>query len=377
MHFPTTIIFQYDTFRNNLTSVTQYFTILYEEHKELIEKLDLKNYIQVDELATVLVLELNVKIYDISIETIIQGILKNLFSKSSIQNNLITTNNKMIGKTYVIKEISLKDLICNFYQFIKGRGHFARDMKTVTKQWEIALDKNYLAFFEEGLQDEDIIQLQNNRIRNNNDELDLYRHFSVEQSIYNSLYFLEKQNSDNFYYIYYRIKNTNRFYKFVMSKGKDYKEFQSIQKSYDYIRINFDEALDRCQLFYELEFEILETITKEQIEAIISNFVLINGGKKKIKQYIQYLDLEALKNYDWNIQLDIATLNANNTDLSCVAKCSEFCPFYENCNPIQDNMIETIKNRKPIEAKENTINYVELEKAREELKRFIREAFWF
>ena len=162
-----------------------------------------------------------------------------------------------------------------------------------------------------------------------------------------------------------------------MSKGKDYKEFQSIQKSYDYIRINFDEALDRCQLFYELESETLENITKEQIEAIISNFVLINGGKKKIKQYIQYLDLEAFKNYDWNIQLDIATLNANKTDSDYAIKCSEFCPFYENCNPIQNNMIETMKNRKPIEAKENTIKYVELEEAKKQLKNLILEVFWF
>jgi len=371
MHFPTTIIFQYNTFRNSTTSVTQYFTILYEEHKELIEKLDLKNYIQVDESATVLILELDVKIYDISIEAIIQGILKNLFSKTSIKNELITTNNKMIEDSYVIKEIPLKDLIYSFYQFIKFRGHFARDMKTVTKQWEIALDKNYLAFFEDVLQDEDITQLQNNRIRNNNDEIDLYRHFSVQQTIYNSLYFLEKQNSDNFYYIYYRIKNTNRFYKFVMSKGKDYKEFQRTQKSYDYKKINFEEALDRCQLFYELESEILEDITKEQIEAIISNFVLINGGKKKIKQYIQCSDLEAFKKYDWNIQLDIATLNANKTDSAYAIKCSEFCSFYENCNPIQNNMIETMKNRKPIEAKEYNIQYTEFYEAREELKKLI------
>ena len=40
-------------------------------------------------------------------------------------------------------------------------------------------------------------------------------------------------------------------------------------------------------------------------------------------------------------------------------------------------MIETMKNRKPIEPKENTINYVSLEEARKELRTMIREAFWF
>lgn len=376
MHFPTQIIFQYTTFRNSTTPVTQNFTILYAEHKKLIEKLDLKNYMQIEESATVLVLELDVNVYDISIEAIIQGILNNLFSKSSIQNDLITTNNKMIADSYAIKEISLNDLICNFYQFIENRGHFARDMKTVTKKWEIALNKSHLAVTEEILQDEYINKLQESRIRNNNDEVDFYRHFSVEETIYNSIYSLKKQDSDKFYYIFYRIRDTNRFYKFIMTKGTDYKEFQATQQKYNYITINFDEAIDRCLLFYELEWETLEHITKEQMEAIISNFVLIKGGKKRIKQYIQNLDIEVLKKYDWNIKLDIATLNANNTDSSCVAKCSEFCPFYENCNPVEDNMIETMKNRKPIEAKENNINYVDIEEARKELKKFMREVFW-
>lgn len=373
MHFPINIIIQYTSFRNSNISSTVNYHILYNEQKDVIEKLDLKNIIQVDENYSNLLLKLDVAIYDLSIEAIILGILNTLFIKnSSIDNtNILTSDSGVIDDSYTIKEIPLKDLIYNFYQFIKNKGHFARDMKNISKQWEIAFSKSYLAFSEEILQDEDIIQLQKNRIRNNNDEIDLYKHFSVELTIYNSLYSLETQNSDNFYFIFYRVGNTNNFYKFVMSKGKDYKEFQGIQEKYNYIRVNFEEALERCELFYELEAEILEDITKEQIEAIISNFVLINGGKKKIKQYIQYLDLEELKKYDWNIQLDIATLNANTTDSSCATKCSNFCPFYKNCNPIEDSMIETMKNRKPIEAKESNIEYIDFFQARDELKRIM------
>ena len=83
------------------------------------------------------------------------------------------------------------------------------------------------------------------------------------------------------------------------------------------------------------------------------------------------MDLEELKKYDWNIQLDIATLNANTADSSCATKCSNFCPFYKNCNPIEDSMIETMKNRKPIEAKESNIEYIDFFQARDELKRIM------
>lgn len=40
-------------------------------------------------------------------------------------------------------------------------------------------------------------------------------------------------------------------------------------------------------------------------------------------------------------------------------------------------MIETMKNRRPIEAKENNINYVDIDIARTKLRRLIREVFWF
>lgn len=370
MCLPINIIIQYSSFRDDNFSSTVNYHILYDEQKEVFEKIDIKNIISVDKSSSNLLLKLDVTIYDLSVEATVFGILNTLFKKhSSIDNtSSLTSNTNIIDNTYTIKIISLKDLVCSFYQFIKSKGHFARDMKTISKQWDIAFNKSYLAFSEEMLQDEDIIQLQKNRIHNNNDEIDTYKHFAIEQTIYNSLHSFETQNSDKFYFIYYRIGNTNNFYKFVMCKGADYKEFQGIQEKFNYIKIDFEEALDRCELFYELENETLENITKEQIEAIISNFVLINGGKKKIKEYIQYLDLEAFKKYDWNIQLDIATLNANSTDSFCSTKCSDFCPFYKNCNPIEDSMIETMKKRKPIEEIWSNIEYTEFYQARDELR---------
>lgn len=379
MHFPHNIIIQYTIFRDSIESSTVNYHILYDEQKEIFKKLDINNILQIEESASNLLLKLDVNIYDISIEVVIRGILNNLFSKTSStdNDNILKNDTTVLDESYTTKELSLKDLIFSFHQFIRSKGHFARDMKKIAKQWDISLNKSYLNFTDIILQDEEITSLQQRRIHNINDELDLYKHFSVEQTIYNSLYSLETENSDKFYIIYYRIKNTNTFYKFLMCKGKDYREFQGIQKKYDYIRINFAEAEQRCNLFYELEWNTLENLTKSQVESIIYNFVLINGGKKKIKEYIQNSKLQIFKDYNWNIQLDIATLNANLQNTSSTVKCSQFCPFYENCNPIEDNMIETMKNRKPIEAKENTINYEDIDTARKELKKMIREVFWF
>ena len=379
MHFPHNIIIQYTSFRSSSTPSTVNYHILYDEQREVFEKIDLKNMLSIEQSTSNLLLKLDVDIYDLSIEVIILGILNNLFAQSlPIDNiNILTNNSTVIDNSYITKTLPLKDLICSFYQSIKNKGHFARDMKKITTKWEIALNKNHLAFTDEVLQEDDIKSLQENRIHNNNDKIDSHKHFSIEQTIYNSLYSLKTQNSDKFYFIYYRIGQTNRFYKFIMSKGSDYKNFQGVTQKYDNIRINFDEAEERCNLFYELEWNTLESLTKEQLEAIISNFVLIKGGQRKIKEYIENSRLQIFKKYDWNTQLRIATINTNKADSSYGVKCSEFCPFYENCKPIDDSMIETMKNRKPIEPKENTINYVSLEEARKELRTMIREAFWF
>lgn len=199
-------------------------------------------------------------------------------------------------------------------------------MKSITNTWDIALNKHYLAFSEEIIQDEDVSSLQQNKINNNNSEVDSHKHFSVEQTIYNTLYSMETQNSDKYYFIYYRIENTNTFYKFIMSKSTDYKQLQKIQKKYDNIKINFDEAIGKCILFCELENENLESITKQQFESIISNFVLINGGQKRIKDYIRQ-ELQIFQQYDWNMQLKIATLNANKMDSASAVKCSNFALF--------------------------------------------------
>lgn len=375
MHFPHNIIIQYTTFRDSTKSSTVNYSILYNEQKEILDKLDIRNLLQIEETDLNLLLKLDVNIYDVSIETIILGILNNLFSKnSSIDNsNILTTDNTVVDDSYTVKELSLQDLIFSFHQFITSKGHFARDMKKISKQWEIALNKNYLSFSEESIQDDEITLLQEHRIHNNNDEIDLYKHFSIQEYIYNSIYSLETQYADKYYFIFYRIGKTNTFYKFIMCKGTDYNNFQRVQQNYNYIKIDFDEAIDRCILFYELEFEKLETLTKEQLEAVISNFVLINGGQKKIKDYILDSELPVFKQYDWTLKLKIATLNANKTDSTCATKCSNFCPFYENCVPINDSMIETMKNRKPIEAKQPNIEYVEFYEAREQLKKIIEK----
>lgn len=377
MYFPHNIIIQYTVFRDSSKSSTVDYHILYDEQKEILKKLDMRNILQTEESNSNLLLKLDVNIYDVSIETIILGILNNLFSKnSSIDNtNILTNNTTVIDDSYKTKELSLKDLIFSFHQFVRNKGHFARDMKSITKNWDIALNKHYLAFTDEVIQDEDITSLQQNKITSNNSEIDSHKHFSIEQTIYNTLKSVQTQNSDKYYFIYYRIENTNTFYRFVMSKGKDYKEFQEVKKIYDSIKINFDEAIEKCSLFDELENQTLENFTKEQFESIISNFVLISGGQKKIKDYIKQ-ELQIFKEYDWDMQLKIATLNANKMDSASAVKCSEFCPFYENCNPIEDSMIETMKNRRPIEAKETNINYVDIDIARTELRKMIREVFW-
>lgn len=375
MHFPHNIIIQYTAFRDSTKSSTVNYTILYDEQKEILEKLDIRNILPIEKSFSNLLLKLDVNIYDISIETIILGILNNLFSKNSSidNNNILTTNNTIVDDTYTTKELSLNDLMFSFHQFITNKGHFARDMKKISKQWEIALNKNYLCFSEESIQDDDITVLQDNRIRNNNNEIDLYKHFAVQEYIYNSIYSLETQYSDNYYFIFYRVGKTNTFYKFIMYKGTDYNNFQRVEQKYNYIKIDFNEAIDRCNLFEELERNTLETLTKEQLEAIISNFVLINGGQKRIKEYISDLMLPVCEQYDWDMRLKIATLTANKSDSSCAIKCSNFCPFYKNCVPINDSMIETMKNRKPIEAKQPNIEYTEFYEAREQLKKIIEK----
>ena len=368
------IIIQYITYRDSISSSTVNYHILYDEQKDILSKMDLKNIIQIESTASNLVLKLDVEIFDLSIETMILKILNSLFQKnSSINNeNNIKNNNTIIDESYEIKELSLKDLIYSFYQFVRSKGHFARDMKKVVENLDIAINnKHYFAFSEENLQDNEITSLQENRIANSNDKFKTHFHFSIEQTIYNSLNSLQTNDSDNYYFIYYRIPNTNRFYKFVIKKGIDYKEFQEIINKYNYIKVNYDEALDRCNLFYELEWDSLENISKEQLEAVISNFVLLNGGKKKLKEYFENSKLEIFKKYDWNMQIDIATLNANKFDSSYAIKCSEFCPYFENCNPIENSMIETMKNRKPIEAKECNIEYTDFYEAREELQKII------
>lgn len=375
MHFPHNIIIQYTAFRDSTKSSIVNYSILYNEQKEILEKLDIRNSLPIEAPFSNLLLKLDVNIYDVSIETIILGILNNLFSKnSSIDNsNILTMNNTVVDDSYTAREIQLKDLIFSFHQFITSKGHFARDMKKISKQWEIALNKNYLCFSEESIQDDDITLLQDNRIHNNNDEIDLYKHFAVQEYIYNSIYSLETQYSDNYYFIFYRVGKTNTFYKFIMYKGTDYNNFQRVEQKYNYIKIDFNEAIDRCNLFEELERNTLETLTKEQLEAIISNFVLINGGQKRIKEYISDLMLPVCEQYDWDMKLKIATLTSNKSDSSCAIKCSNFCPFYKNCVPINDSMIETMKNRKPIEAKQPNIEYTEFYEAREQLKKIIEK----
>lgn len=377
MHFPHNIIIQYTVYRDSTKSSTVNYHILYDEQKEILEKLDIRNILKIEDSHSNLLLKLDVNIYDVSIETVVRGVLNNIFSKtSSIDNDSIMTNDTtIIDESYVIKGLPLKDLIFSFHQFVRNKGHFARDMKSITKNWDIALNKHYLAFKEDVIQDENITSLQENRIISNNSGVDSHKHFSIEQNIYNTLYSIQMENADKYYFIYYRIDNTNTFYRFIMNKGKDYKDFQEVQQKYDNIKINFDEAIDKCSLFYELENETLENFTKEQFESLISNFVLISGGQKKIKDYIKQ-ELQIFKKYDWDMQLKIATLNANKMDSSSAVNCSKFCPFYENCNPINDSMIETMKNRRPIEAKENNINYESIENARKELKIMIRSVFW-
>ena len=375
MHFPQKIIIKYITYRDSISSSPKNYRILYDEQKDVLSKMDLKNIIQIESTASNLILQLDVEIFDLSIEIMILKILNYLFQKNSSinnENNINNNNNTIIDESYEIKELSLKDLIYSFYQFVRSKGHFARDMKKIAENLEIAINnKHYFAFSEENLQDNEIISLQENRITNSNDKLKTHFHFSIEQTIYNSLYSIETNGSDNYYFIYYRISNTNKFYKFVVKKGTDYKEFQGVVNKYNYIKINFEEAEDRCNLFYELEWDSLENITKEQLEAVISNFVLLNGGKKKLKQYIENSKLEIFKKYDWNLKVDIATLNANKFDSSYAIKCSEFCPYFENCNPIENSMIETMKNRKPIEAKECNIEYTDFYEARKELQKII------
>ena len=374
MHFPQKIIIQYITYRDSISSSTVNYHILYDEQKDVLSKIDLKNIIQIESTASNLILKLDVEIFDLSIETMILKILNNLFQKaSSINNeNNIKNNTTFIDESYAIKELSLKDLIYSFYQFLRSKGHFARDMKKMVEDLEIAINnKHYFAFSEENLQDNEIASLQENRIANSNDKFKTHFHFSIEQTIYNSLNSLQTNDSDNYYFIYYRIPNTNRFYKFVIKKGIDYKEFQEIINKYNYIKVNYDEAVDRCNLFYELEWDSLENISKEQLEAVISNFVLLNGGKKKLKEYFENSKSEIFKKYDWNLKVDIATLNANKFDSSYAIKCSEFCPYFENCNPIENSMIETMKNRKPIEAKECNIEYTDFYEARKELQKII------
>lgn len=368
MHFPTKIIFEYNTFRNGNEPVTVPYTILFSEQQKVIEKLDFKNIVKVDDTASILVLQLDVNIYDVALEVILRGILNTLFSKSSINNDKSefsqSVNNKLINSSYEIREIAFIDLFRYLYQLVKTKGHFSRDMKKISEKWEIARQKSYFAVTTETLGDEDIENLQTNRIHSNNDEVDLYKHFSIEQEIYNYLYSVETQNSDKYYFIYYRIKDSNIFYKFVMTNDQSCKELQGKQDKYNYERIDFDEAIDRCNLLNAVEWDSLESLTKEQIEAIISNFVLIRGGKKRFKDYIE----SSNKKYDWNLQLDIATLKANQSDSSCAVKCSDFCPFYENCRPIKNSMIETMKNKKPLEEKAYKVEYTEFYQARQELK---------
>lgn len=373
VNIPQNIIFQYTAFRDSSSSSIVNYHILYDEQKEVIDKLDLKRNIQVDESTSNLVLKLDVNVYDLSIEAIIFGILNKLFKKrSSINNdNALTNNATVIDDTYNIKELPLKDLIYDFYQFIKAKGHFARDMKNVSKTWNIALTKNHLAFMEEIIQDDEIKLLQQNRIHNNNSDIDLDKHFSIEQTIYNTLHSIETQNADKYYFIYYRIGATNNFYKFVMVYGEEYKELQAVQKRYDYIKIDFEQAIERCSLFDDLEWDNLEQLTKEQYEAIIFNFVLINGGKKFIKSYIEHSRFPIFQAYDWNNYIKIATINANQKDSTNSVKCSKFCPYYEECKPIKDSMIETMRNKRPIEAKEYNVEYTEFYEARGELRKLM------
>ena len=93
MHFPHNIIIQYTSFRSSTTPSTVNYHILYDENKEVFEKIDLKNMLSIGQPSSNLLLKLDVDIYDLSIEVIILGILNNLFAQSlPIENINILTN---------------------------------------------------------------------------------------------------------------------------------------------------------------------------------------------------------------------------------------------------------------------------------------------
>ena len=71
MHFPQKIIIQYITYRDSISSSTVNYHILYDEQKDILSKMDLKNIIQIESTASNLVLKLDVEIFDLSIENII------------------------------------------------------------------------------------------------------------------------------------------------------------------------------------------------------------------------------------------------------------------------------------------------------------------
>lgn len=125
MHFPHNIIIEYTVFRDSTKSSTVHYHILYNEQKETLEKLDLKNILTIDENYSNLLLKLDVNIYDMSVEIVVRSILNNLFSRtSSIDNDkLLTNDNTIIDESYAIKKLPLKDLIFSFYQFVRNKGH--------------------------------------------------------------------------------------------------------------------------------------------------------------------------------------------------------------------------------------------------------------